>query len=386
MREEGLSMSDNNQSVSTKVEVKKAEFKGRKLRVAVIGCGGISNYHMETYRKIENAEVVAGCDILRERLDWMRDKWGVPENALFIDGSQKPWRAMFKAMEGKIDAVDVCTPNGVHAPAVIDACNAGLHAMTEKPMAITVKECKDMVAAAKCNGVKLAVGFQRRYQDNTQNLARMRAEGFFGDVMLVRVRACRRRGIPNWGVFGQKDKQGGGPLIDIGVHIIESAMAFLGNPTPVYASAGTWTFIGDKPSETISMWPGWDHKTYTVEDFACGQIRFDNGTIMQIESSFADHQKEHDIQDWWAYGTKAGCQWSTSEIWTDQQRMMVNMTPVFMPECDWDVVFERKLRNWIDGCLHGTPLGASGEIGLNVQKVLCGLYDSAKVGHEIRIR
>ncbi len=379
-------MSDSNQSVSTKIEGKKVSFKGRKLRIAVVGCGGIANYHMETYRKIENAEVVAGCDIVRDRLDRMRDKWGVPENALFIDGSQKPWRAMLAAMKGKIDAVDVCTPNGVHAPAVIDACNAGLHAMTEKPMAMTVKECKDMVAAAKRNGVKLAVGFQRRYQDNTQNLARMRAEGFFGDVMLVRVRACRRRGIPNWGVFGQKDKQGGGPLIDIGVHIIESAMAFLGNPTPVYASAGTWTFIGDKPSETMSMWPGWDHKTYTVEDFACGQIRFDNGTIMQVESSFADHQKEHDVQDWWAYGTKAGCQWSTSEIWTDQQRMMVNMTPVFMPECDWDVVFERKLRNWIDGCLNGTPLQASGEIGLNVQKVLCGLYDSAKVGHEIRIR
>ena len=154
-----------------------------------------------------------------------------------------------------------------------------------------------MVAAAKKNNVKLSVGFQRRYQHNSENLARMRAEGFFGDVMLVKVRACRRRGIPNWGVFGQKDKQGGGPLIDIGVHIIESAMAFLGNPKPVYASAGCWTFLGNKPSKVMSMWPGWDHKTYTVEDFACGQIRFDNGTIMQIEASFADHQKEHDCED-----------------------------------------------------------------------------------------
>ena len=162
-------------------------------------------------------------------------------------------------------------------------------------------------------------------------------------------------------------------------------MAFLGNPKPVYASAGCWTFLGNKPSKVMSMWPNWDHKTYTVEDFAAGQIRFDNGTIMQIEASFADHQKEHDCEDWWAYGTKAGCQWSTSEIYTDQNNMMVNMQPVFMPDSGWEYIFEKKLQNWVDGCLKGTPLGASGEIGLNVQKILCGLYDSAKAGHEVKI-
>ena len=345
-------MADNNMSVSTAIAGKKAAYKGKKLRIAIIGCGGIAQAHMAAYKNIDNAEVVAGCDIVQDRLDLMQEKWGLPKEALFLDGTQKPWLAMFKAMKGKIDAVDVCTPNGVHAPAVIDACNAGLHAMTEKPMAMTVKECKDMVAAAKKNNVKLSVGFQRRYQHNSENLAKMRAEGFFGDVMLVKVRACRRRGIPNWGVFGQKDKQGGGPLIDIGVHIIESAMAFLGNPKPVYAS----------------------------------EIRFDNGTIMQIEASFADHQKEHDCEDWWAYGTKAGCQWSTSEIYTDQNNMMVNMAPVFMPDSGWDYMFTKKLQNWVDGCLKGTPLGASGEIGLNVQKILCGLYDSAKAGHEVRIK
>lgn len=374
-------MADSNQSVSTKIEGKQKEFRGKKLRIAIIGCGGIAQSHMQAYKSIPNADVVAGCDILQERLDLMEEKWGIPKDRLFIK-----WDDMFKALKGQIDAVDVCTPNGVHAPAVIAACKQGLHAMTEKPMAMTVKECKDMIAAAKQAGVKLSVGFQRRYQHNTENLKRLREEGVFGDVMLVRVKACRRRGIPNWGVFGQKELQGGGPLIDIGVHIIESAMSFLGNPKPVYASAGTWTFLGNKPSEVMSMWPGWDHKTYTVEDFACGQIRFDNGTIMQIEASFADHQKEHDVEDWWAYGTKGACNWSTSEIYRDEHGMMVNMAPAFMPESGWEYIFIRKLQNWVDACLKGTPQGASGEIGLNVQKILCGLYDSAKVGHEIKIK
>ena len=379
------------ESVSTKMEGPSKAFKGKKFRIAIIGCGGISQAHLSAYKEIPEVEIVAGVDINADRLRVMRDKWGIPEENLFgadlktgKTTSETAWVEMLKKV--KPDAVDVCTPNGVHAPAVIDACNAGLHAMTEKPMAMTVKECKDMIAAAKKNGVKLSVGFQRRYQQNSENLAKLRADGYFGDIMLVKVRACRRRGIPNWGVFGQKELQGGGPLIDIGVHIIESAMAFLGNPKPVYASANTWTFLGDKPSQVMSMWPGWDYKTYTVEDFAAGQIRFDNGTIMQIEASFADHQKEHDVEDWWAYGTKAGCQWSTSEIYTDQNNMMVNMTPVYMPDSGWDYIFEKKLRNWVDGCLKGTELGASGEIGLNVQKILCGLYDSAKAGHEVKIK
>ena len=155
-------MADNNMSVSTAIAGKKAAYKGKKLRIAIIGCGGICQSHMSAFKNIDNAEVVAGCDIVQDRLDLMNEKWGIPKEALFRDGTQKPWLAMFKAMKGKIDAVDVCTPNGVHAPAVIDACNAGLHAITEKPMAMTVKECKDMVAAAKKNKVKLSVGFQRR--------------------------------------------------------------------------------------------------------------------------------------------------------------------------------------------------------------------------------
>ena len=83
----------------------KAEYKGRKLRIAIIGCGGIAQSHMSAFKNIDNAEVVAGCDIVQDRLDLMNEKWGIPKEALFIDGTQKPWLKMFKAMKGKIDAV-----------------------------------------------------------------------------------------------------------------------------------------------------------------------------------------------------------------------------------------------------------------------------------------
>ena len=339
---------------------------------------------------------MAGVDIDAKRLVVMRDKWGVPENALFGADiktgktlSQTAWRDMLKAMGDKIDAVDVCTPNGVHCQPVVDCCKAKKHAMTEKPMAMNVAECKKMIAAAKAAGVKLSVGFQHRYRPACQALIEARKNGVFGDIMFVKVRALRRRGIPNWGVFGQKKLQGGGPMIDIGVHMIECAYEFMGCPKPVAAMGNTWTYIGNKEDKTHvrSMWPGWDWKTYTVEDLAIGQIRFDNGAIMQIEASFAAHIKENEIHEFSAMGTKGGCEFPSGTIFTDQNNTMVNVTPAWTDSKgeEWTVLFTKKLQNWVNGCLKGTELDASGEDGLNVQKILCGLYDAAKAGHEVKI-
>ena len=379
------------ESVSTKMDEPKKTFKGKKLRVAVIGCGGIAQSHLAALKNIPEVEVVAGVDINPERLKVMRDKWGVPEKALFGADvktgktlSQTGWRDMLKAMGGKIDAVDVCTPNGVHCQPVVDCCKAGKHAMVEKPMAMSVAEAKKMIAAAESTGVKLSVGFQHRYRPASQALIEARENGAFGDILFVKVRALRRRGIPNWGVFGQKKLQGGGPMIDIGVHMIECAYEFMGCPKPVAASANTWTYLGDKEEKTHvrSMWPGWDWKTYTVEDLAIGQVRFENGAIMQIEAAFAAHIKENEVHEFSAMGTKGGCHFPSGEIYTDQNNTMVNLTPAWSDAKgeEWNVLFTKKLQNWVNGCLKGTELDASGYDGLNVQRILNAVYESAAAG------
>ena len=366
------------ESVSTKMDGPETKYEGKKLRVAIIGCGGIAQTHLAIYKKMPEVEIVAGVDILPERLDVMHEKWGVPREALF-----EKWSDMLEKI--KPDAVDVCTPNGVHCAPVVDACNAGCHAIVEKPMAMNPDECRLMIAAAEKNNVKLSVGFQQRYRDVTKSLIKARDNGVFGDILFVKVHALRRRGIPNWGVFGRKELQGGGPLIDIGVHMLEAAYEFMGCPKPVAASANCWTYMGNKPSEVLSTWPGWDYKTYTVEDLAAGQIRFENGAILQIESAFATHIKEHDHQDWEAIGTKGGCQWSTAEIFTDYNGLMVNTNPVYIGKNDWETIFQRKLQNWVDGCLKGTELDASGYDGLAVQKMLDGIYRSTAAGKEVTI-
>ncbi len=366
-------------STTSLADDKKTVYTGKKLRVAIIGCGGISQTHLDAYKNIPEVEIVAGVDILQERLDRMETKWGLPKKALFKD-----WKEMLKKI--KPDAVDICTPNGVHCPPAIDAANAGCHVIVEKPMAMSVAECESMIAAAKKNKVKLSVGFQQRYHNNTEFLIRARDAGQFGDINFVKVRALRRRGIPNWGVFGQKALQGGGPMIDIGVHIIECSHYFMGMPKPVAVTGKVWTYLGDKPSEVVSMWPNWDWKTYTVEDLAIAQVRFDNGAIMQIESAFATHIKE-DVHNFTFMGTKGGGSWAPAEIYTDLNGTMVNLEPGFLPSSDWDFMFTAKLRNWVYGIMKNTPLRAPGEAGLAVQKILNGVYDSAaKGGKEIPIK
>lgn len=359
---------------SSAVEKKKVH-RGKRLRIAIVGCGGICETHLGAYAKIPEVEIVAGVDIKPERLEVMREKYGMEK--LYED-----WRVMLNDV--KPDAVDVCTPNGVHAPASIDASRAGCHVITEKPMAMNPAECEAMIAAARKAKRKLCVGFQFRYHPTTQMLVRAREEGQFGNIMFVKCRALRRRGIPNWGVFGQKKLQGGGPMIDIGVHVIEMAHYTMGAPRPVAASGNIWTYMGNKPSKVVSPWPNWDWKTYTVEDLAIGQIRFANGAIMQIEASFAAHI-EKDAWGFTLIGDKGGASWDPAAIFTDTAGTMMNYAPAFLPRSDFTILFEHKLRNFVHACLRDTPLEAPGEAGLDVQKIIDGVYRSAAAGKEVAI-
>ena len=234
-----------------KAAVKKAPAAPKKLRVAIIGCGGISQTHMAAYKEIPEVELVGFCDINPAKLTEYQEKYGVKPEQCF-----EKWDDLFKAV--KPDAVDICTPNGVHCPAALAAAAAGCHIMVEKPMAMNPDECEQMIAAAKKHKVKLAVGFQHRFNSKTDFLVNARDKGQFGNVMFVKCQALRRRGIPNWGVFGQKELQGGGPMIDIGVHVVEMAHYFMGSPKPVAATGNCWTYLGNKQSDVMCAWPNWD--------------------------------------------------------------------------------------------------------------------------------
>ena len=344
-----------------------------KLKVGVIGAGGIAGSHIQRLKPMSDVEVVSVCDVREGAARKRADEFGIPE--VYTD-----YRDLLK--KSPVDAVSVCTPNFFHAEPTIAALKAGKHVIVEKPMAMNVKEAKAMVDAAEKSKKVLTVGFQLRYSPKAQMLKRAAEDGQFGKILYVRCQAMRRRGIPNWGVFGQKELQGGGPMIDIGVHILECAHYVMGKPKPVAASGQCYTYIGNKKSEVLSVWPDWDHKTYNVEDLAVGLIRFDNGATLVIESSFAAHIKEN-LFTFQVLGEKGGGTYDPPELYTDLAGTMYNLQPGFL---DKDDAWQLKMRDWVDSIRERKTPIASGEDGLNVQKMLNGIYTSAERGKEVVIR
>lgn len=352
-----------------------AKSSASKLRVAMIGAGGIAGTHMAELSKMSDVELVAIADVNEKALSAKADEYKIPRT--FTD-----YRKMLA--EVKPDAVSVCTPNGLHCQPTIDALRSGAHVMVEKPLAMNAREGQAMLDAAKKSKRKLVIGFQWRYDPRAQFLRSAVAEGRFGKVLYARCQALRRRGIPNWGVFGRKELQGGGPLIDIGVHIMEVAHFTMGSPRPVAATGQTFTYIGNRKSDVVSMWPNWDYKTYTVEDLAVGQIRFDNGAVMTVESSFAGHLQ--DTFNFQIMGEKAGGNFDPPTLYTDAHGHMINATPAYLPTADFKGVFTKKMRNWVDHVLYDKPSASPGSDGLMIQKMLDAIYESAAKGREVSIR
>lgn len=344
------------------------------LTIAFIGGGGIARCHANWLRKFENVRIVGCTEINEESCQWWRSEFDIPT---FSDHQEM-------LAELKPDAVDICTPNFLHYQPSLDALRAGAHVFVEKPMAMRASECQEMLDVANANGRKIVVGFQHRFEPRVQYISKAVEAGRFGKILYTRVSIFRRRGIPNWGVFGRKDLQGGGCLIDIGVHALDMAWYAIGKPKPVAVSGNTWRFIGtdkDKAANVACMWPNWDTESYTVEDLAAGQIRFADNSLLTLETSFAMHNQEEGY-NFTIYGEQAGATLDPLKIYTDDFGHMVDVTPAYLPNTEvWDI----KVRGMIDHFLHDGPNLASGEDGLHVQQMLDGIYESARIGREVRI-
>jgi predicted dehydrogenase len=344
----------------------------KTVKVGVVGTGGIATLQAKHLSQIEGVQIAAGCDIDDDHLKKFCDTYEVEKRV-------KDFNELVRMPE--LDAVTVCTPNGVHMAPTIASLKAGKHTMVEKPMAMNAVEAQAMIDAEKESDVTLTMGFQFRLRPDAQALKRFIDEGRLGKVLFVRCQALRRRGIPAWGVFGQKELQGGGPLIDIGVHIIECAHFLMGSPKPVAASAQTYTYMGDKQPEAMAPWGPWDWQKYTVEDLAVGFVRFDNGAVMAVESSFAAHIKE-DVYNCQLLGEKGGCVLTPPVLYTDDAGVMVDVTPHYVGK--WDSM-ARKIQDWIGRVRGEVETQCPSAAGLMVQKILDGLYASAEAGKEVAI-
>lgn len=344
----------------------------KKIRMGLIGVGSISqSTHIPALKTREDVEIVAVCDIQKDVLNKVADDLDVKNRFEKYDDLLKM---------DEIDAVDICTPNYAHADPTVKALLAGKHVFVEKPIALNSTEGSAMVDAAKKSGKQLQVGYCWRWNPGARALKRFIDAGDMGEVYYGRVQAMRRRGIPGWGVFTQKDKQGGGPLIDIGCHLLDLTLWLMGHPKPVSVSGLTYAKFGHR-GDLIGLMGQWDYKNFTVEDFAVGLIRFDNGASLTIESSFAANI-EKDVVTTQLMGTEGGCQLDPLKMFREERKTLIDVTPVFLPKVNWH---ESELMDFVDAIQNGTPVPVTGDEGLMVSKIIDGLYLSAAEGREVSL-
>lgn len=339
------------------------------IKIGIIGAGKIcQGPHMGAYDKIDNAKIGAICDIDEKKLESVSKRY--PDAKLYTD---------YKEMIAKeeLDAVDICTPNNVHSKAAIYALNQGLNVICEKPDAINAEEAEKMKKAAEDSGKTLMVIRNNRYRPTTKFLKEYIAEGKMGEIYAGRCGWIRRRGIPGWGGwFTDKTQSGGGPLIDLGVHIIDLAMYLMGNPKPVTVSGSTY-----------SKFPHTSYSKTDVEDLAMGFIRFDNGACLQIEFSWASNI-EYDQMFVELRGEKAGSRMSgidrKFDIFTEECGTNVTIKPAIddyncMPH------HEANIRHFLDVIEGKAEPDFTPQQGVNMVKILEALYKSAELGHEISL-
>jgi predicted dehydrogenase len=270
-----------------------------KLRVGVVGVGGIANgKHMPALKKLPAVEMVAFCDIIKERAVKGAAEYGAPGAKVYTD-----YKEMLAA--GKLDVVHVCTPNSSHSEITVAALEAGAHVMCEKPMAKTAEQARAMVAAAKKTGKKLTIGYQSRYRADSQYLKTVIEKGELGEIYFAKAHAIRRRAVPTWGVFLNEELQGGGPLIDIGTHALDLTLWLMNNYEPKMVVGTTYHKLG-KRKNAANAWGPWDPAKFTVEDSAFGFVTFKNGATVILESSWALNSLQVNEAVCLLCGTEAG--------------------------------------------------------------------------------
>ena len=359
-----------------------------KVRIGIIGCGGIANgKHMPALKKLPDVEMVAFCDIIEERAVKAAKEYGVEGAKVFTD-----YKELLKL---DLDVVHVLTPNRQHSFITVDALEAGKHVMCEKPMAINTVEAQKMLDAAKRTGKKLTIGYQNRFRPECLYLKKCVEAGDLGDIYYARAQAIRRRAVPTWGVFLDEENQGGGPLIDIGTHALDLTLWEMNNYEPAMVVGSVFRKLADT-ERGGGGGGGWDPKKFTVEDSAFGFIKMKNGATIVLESSWALNTLLVDEAKTILCGDKAGADMlgeggnplringeRFSKLYTTEPELQAGGVAFY----DGDMGGQPQdieARMWINHVKDdNAPLVTKPEQAIVVTKILEAIYESNKTGKPV---
>lgn len=355
----------------------------KTFRVGVIGCGA-GMFHLRGYSQDPRVKIVALAGLDTDRCERLAKQYDVPR--IYTDYQDL-------LSDHDIDAVSVVVPNNLHWPVTKAALEAGKHVLVEKPLAGTVADGERMVAAAKEHGKLLGIAFQRRWRHDVQIVRDQIASGAMGDVYYAKAFWMRRSGIPGWGSwFTNKEAAGGGPLIDLGVHVLDMALYMLGNPKITSVAAATYDKIGSQGKGNLHRALGpstGGSNSYEVEDLATAFLRFENGSTLLLEAAWAAYTEMTDEFGVQVYGSNGGAKIhskdyadiGTLQLFGDVGDTAIDSTPRLQSRDGHAQI----CANFVDAILNGAPLSPDGQEGLDRVRIIEAVYRSAELGREIAV-
>ena len=357
----------------------------RTLRCAVIGVG-VGWNHIEGYQTSARADCVAICDANPAALRERGEKHAIPPSGRFVDYKEL-------LADPDIDAVSICLPNFLHEPVALEALARGKHVLCEKPLAVDADAAQRIVDAAKSAGRTLMVCYNHRYRPEIVWLKEQIARGDFGRIYAAKAGWMREGWIPMHGAwFTQKDKSGGGALIDLGVHVLDLTLWLMGHPTPVSVSGQTFSKFGARGRKSwgTAARPG-GPGVFDVEDLAAGFVRFADGRALSIETSWASHTNAgRDDYSVTLYGEEGGGELSvrnygqhdTVTFFTEQGGQPVDLRPKLVAGGGHQLACE----HFVSCIRSGSAPDSPGEQGVVLMKIIDALYESAQTGVEVRLQ
>ena len=364
--------------------------ENKKLRVGIIGCGGIAGAHIHEYLRMPDVEIVAGADLVPGKAQAFMEKNGVTDARCYESHTE-----MLDNEE--LDAVSVCTYNRTHAECVIYSLKKGINVLLEKPMCVTMDEAEAICKAEKESGKILSIGFQPRFDPNMQMIKKIVESGELGKIYYIQTGGGRRHGIPANGgktSFIEDRTAGIGAMGDIGCYSLDMVLNAIGYPKPLTVTGHTSAYFGKNPTYwTADGKPAEYAELFGVDDFASGYIRLEGDIILDFRISWAMHLDTPG--DTVILGTKGALRIPSTDCWNGSVGGPMKIyhevagaqvcTEIPILKGDPRGIFYLKVRSFLDAIKNGgtAPVPTS-QIIIN-QAIISGIVESDKLGREIEI-
>lgn len=347
------------------------------VRFGIIGAGAITFPSCREIAAHPDAEIVAASDPNAERLAKLAQDFHIPQT--FPDSKEL-------MANDDVDAIYIAVPNALHAPLAEAALDAGKHVILEKPFALNTREARAVADAERRSGKRFMLGMNQRFVTGAQKAKHLAASGTLGDIYHAKAFWLRRSGIPRLGTwFGNKQLAGGGSLLDIGVHVMDLALYLMDNFQPEAVSGATYTQFGNRGLGE----GGWgisdrEDITFDVDDFATAIIKLKGGATLNLDVSWALHQKTPNEMNVNLYGTDAGLSVYPAELYRYAQAEG-DYQVIQNPKADRLYSHTSRFHNFVNAIQGTEEQCVTIEQALAVQSIIDAIYESCKTGREVRL-